>query len=111
MVIIGPGDGLLLIQHQVITWTNANLLSIEPTKWNFNQNTQDFFQENPIENVVCQLPALLFSNKLNDKQKKITYRKTSNISRTLIGYKIVDNSDVVGASPVGAAPTTSSFST
>ena len=31
-----------------------------------------------------------------------TYRKTSNISRTLVGNKIVDNSDVV---------TTSSFST
>ena len=28
------------------------------------------------------------------------YRKTSNISRTLVGNKIVDNSDVVGASPV-----------
>ena len=40
-----------------------------------------------------------------------TYRKTSSISRTLVGNKIVDNSDVVGASPVGAAPTTSSFST
>ena len=39
------------------------------------------------------------------------YRKTSNISRTLEGNKIVDNSDVVGASPVGAAPNTSSFST
>ena len=39
------------------------------------------------------------------------YRKTSNISRTLVGNKIVDHSDVVGASPVGAAPTTSSFST
>ena len=39
------------------------------------------------------------------------YRKTSNISRILVGNKIVDNSDVVGASPVGAAPTTSSFST
>ena len=39
------------------------------------------------------------------------YRKTSNISRTLVGNKIVDNSDVVGASPVDAAPTTSSFST
>ena len=39
------------------------------------------------------------------------YRKTSNISRTLVGNKIVDNSDVVGATPVGAAPTTSSFST
>ena len=34
------------------------------------------------------------------------YRKTSYISRTLVGNKIVDNSDVVGASPVGAAPTT-----
>ena len=39
------------------------------------------------------------------------YRKTSNISRTLVAKKIVDHSDVVGASPVGAAPTTSSFST
>ena len=28
-----------------------------------------------------------------------------------MGNKIVDHSDVVGASPVGAAPTTSSFST
>ena len=42
---------------------------------------------------------------------EIIYRKTSNISRTLVDNKIVDNSDVVGASPVGAAPTTSSFST
>ena len=39
------------------------------------------------------------------------YRKTSIISRTLSGSKSVDNSDVVGASPVDAAPTTSSFST
>ena len=39
------------------------------------------------------------------------YRKTSNIRRTLLGNKIVDHSDVVGASPVGAAPTTSSFLT
>ena len=39
------------------------------------------------------------------------YRKISNIRRALVGNKIVDHSDVVGASPVGAAPTTSSFST
>ena len=37
------------------------------------------------------------------------YRKNSDISGTLVGNKIVDNSDVVGASPVGAAPTISSF--
>ena len=41
----------------------------------------------------------------------VKYRKTSNISSTLVGNKIVDDSDVAGASPVGAAPTTSSFST
>ena len=40
-----------------------------------------------------------------------SYRHVSNIRRTLVGNKIVDHSDVVGASPVGAAPTTSSFST
>ena len=39
------------------------------------------------------------------------YRKTSNISRSLVGNKIVDNSDAVGASPAGAAPTASSLST
>ena len=39
------------------------------------------------------------------------YRQVSNISRTLAGYKIFDHSDVVGAPPVSAAPTTSSFST
>ena len=39
-----------------------------------------------------------------------TYRQVSNRRRTLVGNKIVDNSDVVGASPVGAAPTTSSLS-
>ena len=38
------------------------------------------------------------------------YRRTSSISRTLVGNKIVDNSDVVGAAPTGNAPTTSSFS-
>ena len=39
------------------------------------------------------------------------YREVCNIRRTLVGNKIVDHSDVVGVSPAGAAPTTSSFST
>ena len=51
------------------------------------------------------------SSNLQNKHWSLKYRKTSNISRTLVSDKIVDNSDVVGASPVGAAPTTSSFST
>ena len=40
----------------------------------------------------------------------VYYCQISNISRSLVG-NTVDHSDVVGASPVGAAPTTSSFST
>ena len=39
------------------------------------------------------------------------HRQVSNIRRTLEANDIVDHPDVVGASPVGAAPTTSSFST
>ena len=39
------------------------------------------------------------------------YLQTCNISHTFVGNKIVDHSDVVGASPVGAAPTTSSLLT
>ena len=37
--------------------------------------------------------------------------KTFNISGTLVGNKIVDHSDVVGAAPTGDAPTTSEWST
>ena len=39
------------------------------------------------------------------------YRKTYDMSHTVLGKKIVDHSDVVGASPVGAAQTTYSFYT
>ena len=39
------------------------------------------------------------------------YLQASNIRRTWESNKIVDHSDVVGASPVGDAPTTSSLST
>ena len=40
-----------------------------------------------------------------------TSHEVSSISLTFVGNQIVDHSDVVGESPVGAAPTTSSFST
>ena len=41
---------------------------------------------------------------------KLKYRQTCDIGRSVVGNNIFDPSDVVGASPVGAAPTTSSFS-
>ena len=62
----------------------------------------------------------LFNSFLSDQQRKKYHNSTllvlvteihrSHYRKTL-GNKIVDNSDVVGASPIGAAPTTSSFST
>ena len=48
---------------------------------------------------------------MNKYASRAQYCQTSNISRNLVSNKIVDHSDVVGASPVGAAPTTFSFST
>ena len=54
---------------------------------------------------------VLFRLSLNKMVEQTVYRQVSNISRTLVGNKVVDHSDVVGASPVGDAPITSSFST
>ena len=35
-VSIGPGNGLSLVRHQAVTWTNADLLLIEPLGTNLN---------------------------------------------------------------------------
>ena len=61
-----------------------------------------------LHGIEYQRPTSLNMRILADH---VTYRKVSNIRRTLVGNNIVDHSDVVGASPVGAAPTASSFST
>ena len=58
---------------------------------------------------VCRL-ELNSENDLKPSWHQRKYRKISNVRRILVGNKIVDHSDVVGASPVGAARTTSSFS-
>ena len=42
---------------------------------------------------------------------KCDYPQTSNMRRSLVGNKLIDPSDVVGASPVGAASTISSLLT
>ena len=58
-----------------------------------------------------QMGRIITRSKILKANEEETYHQVSNIRRTLVGNKIVDHSDVVGASPVGAAPTTSSFST
>ena len=63
------------------------------------------------ETMVCTLCPAMFSFRLEHRQLNYKYHKSSDVSRTLVGNKFVDHSDVVGAAPVGTAPTTSSFST
>ena len=64
------------------------------------------------QNINCFLELSFHTLVLTSQGCAIhIYRKVFNIRRTLVGNKIVDHSDVVGAPPVGAAPTTSSFST
>ena len=61
---------------------------------------------------VCILYFANMQSNLNILwDSKVKYRQTSNISHTLVVINIVNHSDVVGASPVGAAPITSSLST
>ena len=46
-----------------------------------------------------------------ERQSVLDYRQVSYMRRTLADNLIFDHPDAVGAPPVGAAPTTSSFST
>ena len=77
-----------------------------------------------IELVICMIqnlqsrnynvkPTTMESNIPDTQEEKCNeiYSQISNINRNITGETFVDHSEVVGASPVGAAPNTSSFST
>ena len=60
--------------------------------------------------IFWEVSALWYFYVFWPKLLKKTHQ-ISNIRYSLVDNKTVDHSDVVGASPVGVAPTTSSFST
>ena len=78
--------------------TSFHYLKLHPFYW-WNK----FLKDNAIIVVSIMIITIDFIITI------MIYCQTSNIS--CIGNTIVDHSDVVGASPVSAAPTTSSFST
>ena len=88
--------------HSIFAIFMASVKILNGLKWIvlklMSSNTQD---------------SIYFSKRMNIRHHWICayYRQIPNIKHTWVGNKIVDHSDVVGASPVGAAPTTSSFST
>ena len=61
--IIGSDNGLSPGRRQAITWTNVAILLIGPPRsklrWNVNRNSYIFIQENPFENVVWKMAAIL----------------------------------------------------
>ena len=111
--------------HHAITWTNVDLTSIRSNDIHLRAILQESpqssitkislknyhlkFHSNPPGSEWVKLQEIIIYDVIMNSW--CSYRQISNISCTLIGNKIVDHSDVVGASPVGTAPTTSSFST
>ena len=64
-----------------------------------------------LDHHLCLIFQIWLHNNASWQKGHLIVHLASNISHTLVGNKIVDHSNVVGALPVGAAPTTSSFST
>ena len=60
--------------------------------------------------VITSLTALYISHSSHYRQLTLDYREISSVSRTLVGNKFVDHSDVVRA-PVRGTLTTTPFST
>ena len=116
----------------MVTSSNGNISALLLALWKGNPTvTGGFSSLRPVTRSFDIFFNLRF-NKWLDKQSRRRWFETpsrslwrhsnvsclwphlpqvSNIRRTLVGNKIVDHSDVVGVSPVGAASTTSSFST
>ena len=62
--------------------------------------------------LFCIKPSIyILANPIElDMDSTLIYHQTCNIRHSIVGNKFVDHTDVVGALPVGTAPTTSSFS-
>ena len=109
-------------RRQAIIWASAGILLIGSLGTNFSEMVIEIyifsFKKMHLKMLSVKVAAILSRGRwvkcwtVLKKYMLCTciYRQTSNISCTLVGYKIVDHSDVVRASPIGAAPTTSSFS-
>ena len=94
--------------HNKCHWVKSSLVSGLCFMQVIRQNWANLSSNNPMWAIW---KTLIIRWHVIHQTLAFTYHKTSNISRTIVGNNIVNHSDVVGASPVGAAPTTSSFST
>ena len=111
-------NGTWPVWHQATIWANSDLFNAHwiltnKIPWELTKKEKCPVKKTILKIVVCKMVAMLslLQCSKHDRNSLGIYRQVSNIRRTLVGNQIVDHSYVVGASPVGAAPTTSSFST
>ena len=83
-------------------------ISMKQQKWNY-LHVSEYACDNEYCKSRPQKKYIKYEKNPNICYYGFKHRETSYIRCTLEGKKLVDHSDVVGASPVGAAPTTSSF--
>ena len=118
-----PSNSLHCVQYHVMLYRDKSRLysTMKPppemdsldSKWWINDKCQWKFRYV----FSCEWRwDMVFIETISHNKHSITwfirsYHQISNIRHTFVGNQIVDHSDVVGASPVGAAPTTSSLST
>ena len=124
---IDSGNGLSPSRRLAIIWTNVEIVSI----WHLGTKHSDIFitvytssfrkciWKWRLENGVHFVPASMCWNFAMWNCARVwnvgsfwrTHHISPNVSRILVGNKVVNHSDVVGASSVCAARTTSSFLT
>ena len=95
----------IIFDHELLRWYQTEIYIYINSGW------RSFSTSYLLTGVYIAFYMILFLQRCYYQSDRCWYHKVSNISCTLVGNKIVDHSDVVGALPVGAAPTTSSFST
>ena len=105
----GPGE-LNFMLHYITSNNSVKPVSLKyEFVWHHNTAMDWSTANNNGERILSSNVRFIPCVRINKNVHEIIYRQVSNIRNTLVGNKIVDHSDVVGASPVSAAPTTSSF--
>ena len=114
--ILKPVAILVYKGHMPIQYITANIhMHAIPMKYNAiynigSGNSLVLSGNKPLlEPKLTQISATIWRHYAIMRYKD--YHQISNIRRTRVGNKIVHHSHAVGESPIGAAPTTSSFST
>ena len=92
-------------------WCGQKVIRNHDIHRHFKEYISDFVQSTLPPDVLPPTGSRIAVGTVMEKFVSCIYSKAFNISHCLLGNELVDHSDAVAASPVGAATTTSSSST